>query len=510
MKKIILSIGIIILSVAIASAQVWTAFVTPTVAGNDVRTIKKNQSGNLWLGFGGTTSNGISLYNGASFSNTNLGGINEVNDIYFDNDTTWLCTYGAGVLRFVNGTNVSSLTVTDGLSSNYINCMAIDTGGNKWFGSHNNGITFMSDDTIIIYNMASGLPNNTISKIFISSDSTLWFGTWGSGLLRKDVTGFTTFNSSNSGLEGDSIFAFAEDSLGVIWLATSRGLSRLDSSGIITMTSNLPDLYVQSILIDEYGNKWIGTYGGIVYSYGDSIYESYTNQNTNGALVHNTVQTLRQDNSGNIWMGTAGGLLKMKPSNIYILGTSSNQLCLDTVSVVGVAISPAKIEINAISRNGDSLQYSVGGAYQASSVFSPILPGTYYCSVNWSTGESAQTITVDTTGNYWVEVVDVNHCMLTDTVTIWIDSISFINEYGAKIEILCYPNPTNTSMWIECDGYTGPVSLEIFDLYGRRLKNKNIQEFPVRVRLSSYEEGAYILVLKTNTGRYVREVIIKR
>jgi len=158
MRKIILSIGIIIFSVAIASAQIWTAFVEPTIAGSDVRTIQKNQSGNLWIGFGGTTSDGISIYTGF-FNNLSLGGINEVNDIYFDNDTTWLCTYGAGVLKFVNGINVSSLTVTNGLSSNYINCMAIDTGGNKWFGSHNNGITVVSDDTTIIYNTTSGLPS---------------------------------------------------------------------------------------------------------------------------------------------------------------------------------------------------------------------------------------------------------------------------------------------------------------------------------------------------------------
>ena len=69
---------------------------------------------------------------------------------------------------------------------------------------------------------------------------------------------------------------------------------------------------MRSIIEDDFGQIWIGTYRGIdcciINSEGEVEWKHYTSYgNTSNALSHHSVISLYKDNIGNIWVGTYYG-----------------------------------------------------------------------------------------------------------------------------------------------------------------------------------------------------------
>ena len=72
-----------------------------------------------------------------------------------------------------------------------------------------------------------------------------------------------------------------------------------------TGNSELPDNdFTLALAIDEQGNLWIGTRGGLAKFDGGNwtVYDT-----SNSRLPHDRVTSLAIDEQGNIWMGTHGG-----------------------------------------------------------------------------------------------------------------------------------------------------------------------------------------------------------
>jgi len=74
------------------------------------------------------------------------------------------------------------------------------------------------------------------------------------------------YNTDNSGLPHNSVYALAKDEQGNIWMGTEGGgLGKFDGANWTvydTANSGLPDDRVWDLAIDEQGNIWMGTYGG--------------------------------------------------------------------------------------------------------------------------------------------------------------------------------------------------------------------------------------------------------
>jgi hypothetical protein len=125
-----------------------------------------------------------------------------------------------------------------------------------------------------VYNTSnSGLPDNSILSIAIDVSGNKWIGTSG-GLVKFDDTNWTLYNTSNSGLPYNSVSSIAIDGSGNKWMWTgvipfgwgARGvLTKFDGTNWTVYDksdSDLPDNVINSIVIDESGNKWIGTGSG--------------------------------------------------------------------------------------------------------------------------------------------------------------------------------------------------------------------------------------------------------
>jgi len=84
------------------------------------------------------------------------------------------------------------------------------------------------------------------------------------------------YDTSNSGLPSNWVSSLAIDEQGNLWIGTGGGLAKFDGetwTAYDTSNSGLPDNWIWSLAIDRQGNIWISTHmrGLAVYCEGGVI-----------------------------------------------------------------------------------------------------------------------------------------------------------------------------------------------------------------------------------------------
>ena len=71
----------------------------------------------------------------------------------------------------------------DGLADEYVNAIAVDSGGNRWFAT-NYGVSRLSSDnnTWTTYMISDGLIGNYVLDVAVESHGKKWFAGFGKGL----------------------------------------------------------------------------------------------------------------------------------------------------------------------------------------------------------------------------------------------------------------------------------------------------------------------------------------
>lgn len=121
---------------------------------------------------------------------------------------------------------------------------------------------------------------------------------------------------SEDGLASNSVFSIVQDDRGFLWFGTYNGLNRYDGYKIIAYqtieddTTSISDNKIRAICKDNKGNLWIGTWNNGLNKY-DPIKEKFTrylNDADNiSSISSNNVLSLCCDKFGIIWIGTNGG-----------------------------------------------------------------------------------------------------------------------------------------------------------------------------------------------------------
>lgn len=152
----------------------------------------------------------------------------------------------------------------------------------------------------------SGLPQNSVNAILQTRDGYLWFGTE-EGLVRFDGTQFTIFNHKNSPeLHQSSVACLCETRDGSLWIGTQGGgITRYAKGRFTSLTTyeGLASNTVMSILEDESGVMWFGTYGGLT-RFQDGKFQVFSRHN---GFVNVYIRSMALDGHGGLWIGTAGG-----------------------------------------------------------------------------------------------------------------------------------------------------------------------------------------------------------
>jgi len=348
----------------------WTVYNTENsgLPSNYVNAIAIDAQGNKWIG---TEYGGLAMFDGVKWTiyNTSNSGLpsDYVRAIAIDaQGNKWIGTesywngsnyVGGGLAKFdgVNWTVYN--TENSGLPNNGINAIAIDAQGNKWIGTYK-GLAKFDGVNWTVYNTEnSGLPSNYVRAIAIDAQGNKWIGTesyWngsnavGGGLAKFDGVKWTVYNTSNSGLPGNNVWAIAIDGQGNKWIGTSGGvLAKFDGvKWTIYNTSNsgLPGDCVSAIAIDGQGNKWIGNGDPFFRNFGGGLAKfdgvKWTVYNTsNSGLPSDFVYAIAIDAQGNKWIGTFwGGLAKFDGVNWTVYNTENSGLPSNYVYVYAIAI----------------------------------------------------------------------------------------------------------------------------------------------------------------------------
>lgn len=143
--------------------------------------------------------------------------------------------------------------------------------------------------------------------------------------------------------------------------------------------------------------------------------------------------------------------------------------------------------------------------------------GSVYNSYNWSTGETTQTISVDTAGigtgtfDYWVDVTS-GVCSASDTVSVTFDPCVGFYEYSGVASINIYPNPTTGMIDIVSSGIPDAM-LNIFNTQGAVIRseflNSNVTSFCKHLNLSYLPKGIYLIRVSNAKESMMNKLIIQ-
>lgn len=303
---------------------------------NTLRMLFQDRSGVIWVGTDGgglckieRRGKKFALYSSAVDSSTtenfNVRAIGEAND-----GTVWIGSFdglhflkpGVGLKRFHFEHQLANNINSEGKI--LIGSIYTENDGSVWLGSWGAEGVFMFQSNVDKVNRVT-FPENKknllpgVRRFFRDSYGSLWIAT-GNGAFRIKQDGADHFlpdsDNANS-ISFHTVFCFGEDSDGMIWIGTLRGLNRYEpSTNSFTLYFNDPSQPkslskndIRVIHRDKTGTLWVGTAGGGLNKY-ESATDNFTRFTMNEGLPDNRIYGILEDDHGNLWISTHNGLCK--------------------------------------------------------------------------------------------------------------------------------------------------------------------------------------------------------
>jgi len=336
-KLIILLISSLVWSVSFSQQYLFSTYsIDKGLSQSVVNCIFQDSKGYLWIG----TQNGLNKFNGHSFevyffnpADTNSISNNWIFSIDEDREgNLWIGTK-SGLNKFIrNEKKFKKITYQTGYQ-NDVTLYTYDA-----ITSRTGNILINTPPVLTICNPGKNEFHHYISKldfdgavkdnripILEDSEGMIWIGsTRGLSLFDVNTKQFRYFlhdAKNRNSISDNNITALFEDTKGQIWIGTSNGLNVYDKDTktmkrFIHERSNRFSLYtnfIRAIAEDKSGNMWIGTEGGGLskLKFANSthpVFEEFTSED-NG-LSHNIVLDIQLDKSENLWIGTLQGISK--------------------------------------------------------------------------------------------------------------------------------------------------------------------------------------------------------
>lgn len=136
--------------------------------------------------------------------------------------------------------------------------------------------------------------------------------------------------------------------------------------------------------------------------------------------------------------------------------------------------------------------------------------GSGWTSINWSTGSTMESITVDTTGLYSVSVSDTLNCTASDSIEVEFTICGSISEAALSAKVQIYPNPASSSVFIQTEN--NPMhGIAVLNEQGKLVLNmQGNGNDKVKIPLESLTQGNYFIQIETDKGLVLKNLIIQR
>ena len=303
----------------------------------------------------------------AKFTHFRVGNRN-VKAILMRDKIAWVGTSG-GVVRYDTTTDEYRLfDVRNGLLSNGI--FSIDEiDGRIMVGTYGGGMSLYDEklDKWENFNIPDGLGDAFVYRAMKMSNGDVWVATWsganrirGGALRDRAKWDLYTVENTKGGLPNDWVYGLAEGKNGEVWLATEGGLARFkdgkwdnwnhakglgapyekvkndikftndpaqqsvhhakqkEEMGLQGINVAYNPNYIVSMVVDDQGIVWAGTWGGGLSSFDGKNWRHYT---VADGLPGNHVFMLYRDKKGTLWVGTNDGLARKEGDKFVVLTT---------------------------------------------------------------------------------------------------------------------------------------------------------------------------------------------
>ena len=333
-------------------------------SGDSIYGIYKDDDNLLWLG---TSEQGINIINEKEVKylhteNSNLLSNTIIDITGYENKVFIGTNNGLSVLVKDNESyTITNYTEKEGLPSNKITYLFVDSKGALFIGTRN-GLAILDsnnkliDITYILDDI--GVSDKFIGAIYEDSRENYYIGCFlGGGLIKinpntKKYKIYKNIDNDETSLSNDCIIFINEDLDGNILVGTSYGLNILDVNKDTfkryTEKDGLINNTIYGILVDDSNKIWISTNEGIsALCTKKNDFENFTIIDGLQSNEFNG-RSCFKDNNGNMYFGCINGFNTFNPDNIEISQFKPN-IILDSVQVNGVNrkdISNTKLKHN--------------------------------------------------------------------------------------------------------------------------------------------------------------------
>lgn len=263
----------------LGKTQLHSYDITPPKDHIDITSLYKDKFGFIWIG---TMGEGLFRMNTVTgkwrrIDEDSIAYYGNILSIAGKDDQVWISTLN-GVARFnltarnynlAEKINYINYSKNDGLGSDYIYDILIDSKKRVWFATDGAGVAVYDNNLFINFYMGKMFPSKVTYSLAEDKNHHIWISTYNDGIFEYDDKKFTQYGIKN-GLTDLAITSIAADEFNNIIAVNKKGIDLFNpvknivqhygsESGFGELQPNL-----NSITKDAEGNTWIGTDNGIV------------------------------------------------------------------------------------------------------------------------------------------------------------------------------------------------------------------------------------------------------
>lgn len=235
----------------------------------------------------------------------------------------WIGTWGGGI-NFISSNPPLFSTIDyspyhnaeNKLNNKVVSSICTDKRGRLWFGTDGGGINVFEDNKrIAVYKKETGeLQANSVLSAFRDSKNNLWFGSFQGSISHYNHRVKKIKPLHPLGISNLDVRIFYEDDQHRIWIGSNKGIFVYDMNMMEvihhyhTGNSDLQGNLVRSIIQDEKGRFWIGTFGdGLgIYTPDFKLIKKFIQRE---GFCSNTINHIYQDAQKKVWVATGEGLV---------------------------------------------------------------------------------------------------------------------------------------------------------------------------------------------------------
>ncbi len=332
-----------------------TQFSHPGLPQDGVRAIHEDSQQNLWIGF---VKKGLCVLrpDGDLECDERGGevGYEGVLDFFELSEDQLFVGCGAGLRSLEDGA-VTTYTPKDGLPTQMVRSVLVDSRGAIWFGT-TKGVKKMSGGELVAFPQEDQLSSLSIISLYEDDEGRVWFGTEqqgiyhtgaGGSLARLDESLFLEHFDAYSimqlrdkmifgtlgmgvkvydgaridgyrvpdGLPSDVVWSMSPFDQKTIVLGTNKGVALFDGEEVRPLpgAGQAKEDMILSFGADVGGTRYIGTHGEGLLVYKDQRLHRIRKKH---GLPANTIFGIAHGTDGNLWLSTDAGIVKAQEQQI--------------------------------------------------------------------------------------------------------------------------------------------------------------------------------------------------